>query len=270
MRQLKLFGAAIVFFIVAILSPLGSARAQTPDPTTVAWDVNISGAVRGLGILQFYADGNLGGIVLVRPTRNVKPANTPDPVLFGFTPIVGEWAFDGNRIVGFFIGGSEESPLNMSFQGSVKTGLSISLTAKGNDGTWKLKGIAAESTAAAFDGTAWTAKLIENNTDKFTEFFGLSALDMCLDEILPANPLDCVDVLSGYFYALEGSGPGYLTEGYVLVSPTGRIGLDLIEDSGDGRAVTGTYKNGKTSVMLGANDDNENVSMSAASPELLP
>jgi len=270
MRHLKLFFAAVVFFIVAVLSSLDSARAQAQDPTTVPWDVNISGAVRGLGILQFYADGNLGGIVLVRPTRNMKPANIPNPVLFGFTSVIGEWGFDGKQIVGFFMGGSEESPLNMSFQGSVKTGLSMSLTAKGNDGTWKLKGIAAGSTAATFDGTAWTAKFIKNNTEKFTEFFGLSALDICLDEIPPVNPADCQDVLSGYLYALEGSGPGYLTEGYVLISPTGRIGLELIEDSGGGRAVTGTYKNGKTSVMLGANDDDENVSMSAVSPELLP
>jgi hypothetical protein len=256
--------------LVALFCPPASALGQVG-----VWDVSISGTVTGLGIIQLYGDGSLGGIVLVRPTRNIKVTNLPEPVEYGFTGITGSWGFDlKGRLIGFFQGGSVDLPLNMSFDGATKLGATISLTAIGNDGKWKIKGVpAVDDTTDNFDQTSWNAQVVKD-FDKFTEFFTLTAVDLCIADPPPPDPNDCIDpadLLSGHLYVLEGTGPGYLTEGAVLFGAGGRIGVELQEDvSGLVRAVTGKYSLGKTSSMIGADDDHDNVKMSAFSPELLP
>src|SRR5690349_848634 len=86
-----------VVLITGLLCP-AMVTAQAHDPTTVLWDVTVTGAVKGLAQLAFSLDtpsgGSITGFLIVRPTVNVKPANIPSPLIFGSTSISGAWSFD--------------------------------------------------------------------------------------------------------------------------------------------------------------------------------
>jgi len=279
-------GLLTVAILTALLcSSTGSVQAQAHDPTTVLWDVNISGAVRGLAQIAFVFDnppfgGTVAGFIIVRPTRNIKPANVPSPLVFGSSPLSGNWSFDiKGGLIGFLSGGTSALPFDMSFTGKVTTGASLSLTAKG-DGTWKMKGVPSIPDNGAFDGTTWNAQ-VSKDQNKFIELFVLTS-DICPDDPPPVDPDDCVGArfTADNLYELYGGGPGYLTQGYVMVGDGGRIALVLKEHEinkttgipatgGIVRAVSGTYKLGKTSSMIGTDHDHL-VTMSAFSPDLLP
>ncbi len=278
-RKLNIWILSAWMFFLTFCWFGSTARALGPDDVG-EWDISISGTVTGLARVAFLSDGSLGGYLIVRPTRNLNPKALPATVTSGGTGIAGGWSPDptGRTILGFFSGGTTAAPFDMSFTGKAKIGLSssMSLKAKGNDGIWKMTGVPAGDDGQALDGTSWTAQVLKDTT-KFVELFDLTSY-ICPDDPPPVIAAACVGLrfTSTNIYELYGSGPGYLTQGYVLVGAGGRIGLVLTEhlidkttdipaDKGIVRSVTGKLTGTQTSSMIGSDDDHNNVKMSAFS-----
>ena len=287
------------------VAPVVSAQIH---PIIDTWGVSISATTTGLGYMTFLGDGTLAGYFIVKPTPNVKPANLPPVVKFGFTFIEGKWAANGlDRVSGFFSGGSTDAPIDMSFSGTAKVTkktTSISIKATGNNGSMQIKGNPVTITVVpALDGpTSWTAEVLKNGR-KVVEFFQLSPYIRCLDDTAndpdPAPDLD-PDTCQApeaepvkNLYALEGVGAGYVTRGEVLVGLGGKIGLAIEElkidkdtgiaaEPGEGvlRSVFGQLKLGKVPTlgqasMNGVDEEtvagaNPKINMVATSSDLLP
>ncbi len=298
-------GAWIV--VLALWAFAAEVRAQ-PHPVIDTWGVSISATTTGLGYITFVGDGTLVGYFIITPTPNIKPANLPPVVKFGFTFIEGAWVADGSdRVAGFFSGGTEAAPIDMSFSGTIKVTkktTSMSIKATGNNGSMQIKGNPVTITVVpALDGpTSWTAEVLKNGR-KVVEFFQLSPYVRCLDDTEddpdPAPDLD-PDTCQApeaepvkNLYALEGVGAGYVTRGEVLVGLGGKIGLAVEElkidkdtgiaaESGEGvlRSVFGQLKLGKIPMLGGASmngvdeetiaGSNPKIKMVATSSDLLP
>jgi hypothetical protein len=293
--------------VAALWEFAAEVRAQ-PHPVIDTWGVNISATTTGLGYITFLGNGTLAGCFIVKPTLNVKPANLPPIVKYGFTFIKGAWALDSSdNVIGFFSGGSETAPIDMSFSATVKVTkktTSISIRATGNNGPMQIKGNPVTLTVVpGLDGpTSWTAEVLKNDR-KFVEFFQLSPYVRCLDDTEndpdPGPDLD-PDTCQApeaepvkNLYALEGVGAGYVTRGEVLVGLGGKIGLVVEElridkdtgiaaEPGEGifRSVFGELKLGKIPMlgkasMNGVDEEsvagvNTKINMVATSSDLLP
>lgn len=279
-----------------------------PHPVIDTWGVRISATTTGLGYITFLGDGTLAGYFIVKPAPNVKPANLPPIVKYGFTFIEGAWALDSSdNVIGFFSGESEDAPIDMSFSATVKVTkktTSISIKATSNNGSMQIKGNSITITVVpGLDGpTSWTAEVLKNGR-KFVEFFQLSPYVRCLDDTEndpdPGPDLD-PDTCQApeaepvkNLYALEGAGAGYVTRGEVLVGLGGQIGLAVEElkidkdtgipaEPGEGivRSVFGKLKLGKIPMlgqasMNGVDEENiagvnTKINMVATSSDLLP
>lgn len=270
---------AAALFLTALWPASAGAAGGSPD-SIPEWDVSISGVVTGIARITFNSDGSIdpASFMIVRPTRQIKGSNLPAVVVTGGTSLTGSWSVDPKgRLFGFLSGGSTAAPFDMSFTGKANIGISkssLSLSAKGSDGAWKMTGAAAPDDGQALDGTSWIAQVLKD-TDKFVELFSLRS-DICANSPPPPIAGDCVGarIFSTNVYELYGSGPGYLTQGYVLVGGGDRIAFVLKEfpvdketgvPASDGvvRSVTGKLSGAKTSSMTGSDDDHANVKMSA-------
>lgn len=268
MRQFKPLLIAAVFVTAAVLNFADVSDAQSPPSPVGVWDITITGNVVGSAVIQFYADNSLGGYVLITPKGSGKSPNLPDPPAEGFTGVTGQWTVDvKGHLVGFVSGGSNDLPLDMSIAGVIKLSTiptkpsTISFTGTGSDGIWHFRGTPAADLPPIAD--SWSA-LVRKDGVNFNEFFELIAFDICVDDPAPLDVSLCQVFLSGYIYNLDGSGPGYATEGMVMVNAGGRIGIALAEliidkgtgipaDTGNIRSVTGKMK--PTSFTVSGHDE---------------
>lgn len=269
----------VAIFAAAYLPSHGDfARAQAPD-SVYAWEFSIAGNATGLGVIRFLGENRLAGYLMVKVTPNPKTAALLAGLKSGFVFFRGQWDVESDGdIIGFLSAETSEIPIDMSFSGRTSRN-TIRLSATGNYGSWKLKGTsAAISAVPGLDRvTSWTNTMKKNSTIPFVEFF-TSEPYVCLDfpENSPERCEDFVDEASPSpvllnLYAVEGSGPGYEIDGYILVGAGNRIGIvvtehpidkDTLEPEEDGvvRSVTGKLKLPKAS-LTGGDDNNAFVRM---------
>ncbi|HEY1373076.1 MAG TPA: hypothetical protein VGH50_11450 [Candidatus Binatia bacterium] len=255
-RYIKLWLVAAVFF-GTIYGFEGVPQAQ-PSPIGV-WDLNITGHFIGSAVIQFFQDNTLGGVILVRG-KSQSP-KLPDTLAQGFTDVIGEWSVNPKgQLIGFFSGGTEELPIDMSFTGSIK-GINIKLDATGTDGRWHLRG--GPAVDLPFIADSWTALVVKDRA-KFSEIFTLTPVDVCIDDPTPADISDCFNFLFGHLYLLDGTGAGYTTTGAALVNIAGAIGVALEEEtSGIVRSGTGKLRGNNNFSVTGSDEEHAIVKMTA-------
>ena len=278
-------------------------RAAFPVET---WNVNISGRTTGVGYLTFVDDLVWGkvvhGYVVIKPMPFLKAANGPEEFHLGYFEVDGLWTFDGQgKVTGFFSGGSEEVPLDVSFTatGSLSPlpGVGkISINATGSDGVMKLKGVPSSSPSVPTTDLSgdWSAQVVKNG-EKVTELFSLSLHgDQCARFVVldPGPPvvLGCALVIPApNLFDLDGTqpfggGPGYDLAGRVVLSSGKKIGVALeelhidkdtgeIDQPGDGigRGVVGTFNTTLFKATMKGTDDNaENALIPTVSMTMTP
>jgi hypothetical protein len=281
MRQLKVFVAAVVF-LIAVLSGVKNAQAAFPDlGQNVMWNVTISGFTLGFGNLQFLDTVSYGKVVAGYIMIKAKPMkNGPSEFHLGSFLLVGTWNIDSvGNISGFMSGGSEEVPLDISFTGKGKDGISISLTGTSTNGPMHFKGTPTSNFTTPDLTGSWTSQVNKNGVTSIELFDLTPAPDPCIiyidvDPDPNVTDLVCdVSIPSINFYSLNGAGPGYVfIEDRILVSSGNQIGLVVQEllvnkDSGDiaedgiVRTITGKVNAKKSpfKASMSGSDDNETI-----------
>jgi hypothetical protein len=250
------------------------AHAQFP---VEIWDLHINGgAVAGLGHLDFGIDGVVKGFLLLRPKTNTKMANPPSVINFGFFPVLGAWNFEpSGRVVGFFSGGSEEVPLDVSFTAKGNDS-KIKIHATSNDGRMSLTGRPVSDTVAPdLDGTSWSARVKKDGL-LFTELYDLfqsGPVCVSVDNSDPENPVCLLETDEATnLYDVIGGGPGYVVVGKFLRSWAKQIAIAITEleidkdtgevaENGNGRGATGRITPQETSNMLAGDEEHTKVHM---------
>ncbi|HKA34121.1 MAG TPA: hypothetical protein VKH64_12955 [Candidatus Binatia bacterium] len=277
-RCVKLWIVAAVLF-VSTLCGLKDARADFPllSPLDM-WNVTISGFTVGMGNIQFFDDPTFGKVVagyIIIKEKAVQNKNGPGVFDLGFFGLFGEWTIDSAGVVsGFLSGGSQAVPLDISFTGKGKDFASISLNGTSTNGAIHMKGVPVSTLFAPPDLTgSWHATTLKNGVASVELFDLTPAADICIDI---TAPLSCDLTIAAFnLYDLDGTGPGYILLGSVLVSSGSQIGVVVGEflidkDTGipdttaTGRSVTG--KLGKKiplkAGMSGSDDNQAAVKMS--------
>jgi hypothetical protein len=271
----KTFGLSFVIGMVVYFCSGADAHAVFPENI---WDLHVNGVTAGVAHLDFATDKTLTGYFAIRPARKSSSVS----INYGYFPVKGEWDYETpSKVVGFFSGGSDEVPFDVSFSATGKTN-KIKIKAISNSGPMTLQGKVAIP-LNDFDLTSWSAEVFKDGV-RFTELYDLSRrLTDCvrLDKTDPENPT-CpgseviATPLNLYAFQTEdsgGGGPGYELTGRVLLSWGNQIGVVVEElqidkdtgevaNDGDVRAATGVLKaHGTKSSMQAADRDHHKVRM---------
>jgi hypothetical protein len=266
---------------VILFCSLGAVAQAVVDPTGVLWDLQVTGyAVVGSGYMEFYGDNTLFGYLIIKPNMALKPYQRPAEVHFGFFVVQGEWAFDAKgRVIGFFSGGSQAVPLDISSFTATVTAppkARINISATSNNGTMHFSGAPENLSLPDLTGSSWTATVLKNKV-RSSEFFNLTGIFVaCLDVPLPVDPNPCVNTVPlPYVYGLAGDGASTVLDGAAMLNGTNRVSINLEEfdidkDTGlpetDGniRSVTGKVNfTKKTASMDGTDEAKANVKVTA-------
>lgn len=286
----RILGAWI--FLAAFCSFGAVAQAIFPVlPGDGMWNVTITNSsTEGSGYIKFYDDPTYGKIVagylIIKAQPFIKPANAPAQFSLGFFLVEGFWNFIGDgSVTGFFSGGSEDIPFDVSFTATGVDIAKISIKGTSTNGALNLKGV--PSTAPAVPTTdltgLWSGEILKRGVE-FIELFALSPhAPFCLRTIAnPASPpptLCDLELPSVNLYSLAGAGAGYEVSGAVLLSTKYQIGLVLEElavnkDTGETaeegvvRSVTGKLKAKILSLLKGTMKGTDDDSPSATIPDV--
>ena len=239
----------------ALLLSVADTLAQR-SPVGAAWDCLIDGA-QGVGVayMTFHDDFSFTGVSVIRPNRIVKTpvdddsddmrtngddtgrggetsSSTPTVAyssqnIYGYGAIDGRWNYDeAGRVVGYFVQlidfeSADSVTTNMiGFRAIVVPERRMTLTAYvPGGGRSVFRGIPMREMP---DMTGSWYGLQKTKTAKLYEFF----------DVAPTEQYGA--------YTVSGSGAAYDTEGYMILSSRGRIGMAIL--CGDKlRATVGTY-----------------------------
>jgi hypothetical protein len=232
-------------FISAVAIILAAADSHADFPVDT-WNVTVSGRTTGVGYLTFFDDPTWGkivhGYIVIQPAF-LNPANNPPEFHVGFFEVEGNWTFDASgKVTGFFSGGSQDVPLDVSFTATGLDSKKISIKGTGTDGVMNFKGVPSDSpTVPTTDLTGdWSAQVTKNG-EKVTELFTIQppSFQMCVYRDIDPDPgivdIECViPVPMPNLFELFGihpfaGGPGYDLIGFVVLSAGKKIGVGMEE-----------------------------------------
>jgi len=255
--------AVLAAALLGGFAPHGSAQ---PSPTTNPWDLVISGSQRGVAQLTFLNDFTVSGsqIITMPPTHRdtpddldprlpggdpgrVPPTTTENPktIWYGLASLQGSWTWDSKgNIVGVLTEFGGPVTNGISFKGSVRPGVRITLNVNRDDGRkFTYKGIPLvpqPSIAGNYYATGGREKV------PFNEIMTLT----------PGTDPNTYDVV--------GTGPAYTFMGSAYLSGSKHLALYTLSDETTNlvlRSVSGPFKFSATTgsgELKGVSEDPEN------------